>query len=200
MAHSATARFRPRARAAMFLIHFHLPRFRQAMTRRILLPALTALLVATPAAAQHTNHDAHRAETEDERAVAAVVHELFDAMRAGDSATVRRVFHPEARMLTSFRRGGDPVLNIEASPAGFIEAVGTPHDQVWDERIWDLLVRTDGDLAMAWMNYAFFLGPNFSHCGINLFEMVRTADGWRIVGIADTRRREGCEVPAELRD
>ena len=175
------------------------------MNRSHVLAALgAALLLSMPATAQEHAHDANRAEsapaTADERAVAAIVHELFDAMRAGDSATVRRVFHPEARMLTSFRRGGDPVLAIEESVDGFVQAVGSPHDEVWDERIWGLLVRTDADLGVAWMNYAFFAGSTFSHCGVNLFQMVRTVDGWRIVEIADTRRREGCEIPDELRD
>lgn len=137
--------------------------------------------------------------SDDERAVAAIVHDLFDAMRSGDSATVRRVFHPEARMVTSFRRDDQPMVAIEEDLSGFVEMVGTPHEEVYDERIWGLLIRTDGDFAMAWMNYAFYLGSEFSHCGIDLMEMVRTTDGWQIIGLADTRQREGCEIPESLR-
>jgi hypothetical protein len=29
-------------------------------------------------------------------------------------------------------------------------------------------------------------------------ELVRTAEGWKIIALADTRRREGCEVPEGL--
>lgn len=174
--------------------------------------------VTSPAAAQHgaSRHDAaqhgaaHRGSppyravatpdmTGDRLAVAGVVQDLFDAMRAGDSATVRRVFHPEARMVTSFRRNGEPVLSIEADGVdGFANAVGTPHDQIWDERVWDVMIEVDDDFAMAWMDYAFFAGENFSHCGIDLFEFVRTADGWKILSIADTRRRQGCDLPADM--
>lgn len=175
------------------------------MTRTAALAAAAlgaVLTLTTPAAAQAPagrEHPGHSLLTEDQRAVAAVVHDLFDAMRSGDSATVRRVFHSEARMITSFRRAGVPQVAIEEDLGGFVEMVGTPHDQVFDERIWGLLIRTDGDFGMAWMNYAFFLGPLFSHCGIDLMEMVRTTEGRKIINLADTRQREGCEIPESLR-
>jgi hypothetical protein len=47
------------------------------------------------------------------------------------------------------------------------------------------------------MNYAFFAGDTFSHCGVNAFQLFKGADGWKIFHIADTRRREGCEMPEE---
>ncbi len=77
----------------------------------------------------------------------------------------------------------------------FVAAVGTPHDEVWDERIWNVQVRVDGNLATAWMDYAFYLGERFSHCGVNAFQLFRGPEGWRIIQIADTRRREGCQTP-----
>ena len=174
------------------------------MTRSSLFPLAlaAALIAAVPAAAQQTPAEREAPSgafmTDDHRAIARVVHELFDGMRAGDSAMVRRVFHPRVRLLTSFRRDGQPMLAVEEDIEGFVTAVGTPHEDVWDERIWGLLIRTDGDFGMAWMNYAFYAGSTFSHCGVDLMEFVRTPDGWKIVGLADTRRREGCEVPESL--
>jgi ketosteroid isomerase-like protein len=129
----------------------------------------------------------------EEDAVRAVVDGLFDAMRAGDSAAVRALFHPDARLISVGIREGVPALRAEASIDGFVEAVGTPHDEVWDERLDDVEIRVDGPLASVWTDYAFFLGETFSHCGVDAFLLFRTAEGWRIVSIADTRRREGCE-------
>ncbi|NNF04972.1 MAG: nuclear transport factor 2 family protein [Rhodothermales bacterium] len=38
------------------------------------------------------------------------------------------------------------------------------------------------------MDYAFFLGESFSHCGVNTFTLARQADGeWRTIAVADTR-------------
>ena len=175
------------------------------MPRTFILAAavLAGLSTPLPVSAQQAvaGRDAPGAAymTDDARAIARVVHDLFDGMRAGDSAAVRRVFHPQVRTITSFRREGQPMLAIEDGIEGFVQAVGTPHEEVWDERIWGLLIRTDGDFGMAWMNYAFYLGSTFSHCGIDLMELVRTPEGWKIIGLADTRQREGCDVPASLR-
>jgi hypothetical protein len=129
-----------------------------------------------------------------EAEVRSVVESLFDGMRTGDSTAVRRVFHPEARLLTVGVRGGQPSLRADAVDE-FVRAVGTPHDQVWDERIWDLEIRVDDNLATAWMQYAFYVGESFSHCGVNAFQLFRGAEGWRVIQLTDTRRREGCQLP-----
>ena len=63
---------------------------------------------------------------------------------------------------------------------------------MWDERLRGTTVHVDGPLAAVWTGYAFYAGTRFSHCGVDAFQLARTADGWRIVSIADTRQRTGC--------
>jgi Putative lumazine-binding len=128
--------------------------------------------------------------------VMAVVTRLFDGMRAGDSAMVRSVFHPQVRLLTVAKgRDGAQRLVVENSIDEFAKAVGTPHPQPWDERLWNERVEIDGALASVWVDYSFFLGSTFSHCGIDHFLLVRGDDGvWRIISLADTRRTEGCKT------
>lgn len=128
--------------------------------------------------------------------VLAPIRQLFDGMRAGDSTAVRAVFAEGARMQTVAEDAGEPALR-NGSVDDFVEAVGRPHDAVWDERIWEPLVRIDGALAVAWMPYAFYLGDTLSHCGVNAFHLIRRADGWKIVSLVDTRRHDNCVVPPE---
>ena len=94
-----------------------------------------------------------------------------------------------------FERQGQPVLEVMDSLDGFVTAVGTPRAEVWDERIWDTEVRVDGGLASVWTKYAFYRGEQFSHCGVDVFELVRRPDGWKIVHLADTRRTTNCWTP-----
>jgi hypothetical protein len=126
-----------------------------------------------------------------ERDVRAVLDLLFDGMRAGDSTMVRRAMHPEAIFRTIDHRNGGPSLET-GSVAGFIEAVGSPHDALWDERISDVEIRVDGPLAQAWMQYAFWLGDALSHCGVNAMELFHDGSDWRIIHVTDTRRSDGC--------
>ena len=83
----------------------------------------------------------------------------------------------------------------DGSADQFVTAVGTTHDQVWDERIWDVTIHVRDNLASAWMNYAFFQGDEFSHCGVNSFQFFRSPEGWKVIYLVDTRQRQGCELP-----
>jgi hypothetical protein len=61
-------------------------------------------------------------------------------------------------------------------------------------------IKIDGDFAQAWCDYAFYVGKNFSHCGVDAFQLHKTKEGWKIFHLADTRRRSGCVVPKEIED
>lgn len=79
------------------------------------------------------------------------------------------------------------------SVADFVNRIATtPEDVNLDERILDYQIKVDGDLAAAWTPYEFYVNDQFSHCGVNSFQLVRTAEGWKISYIIDTRRKEGC--------
>jgi hypothetical protein len=148
----------------------------------------TLLFLATPAAAQSENHE-----------VMAVIQTMFDGMRAGDSAMVRSTFDPRMTMASIYvNREGKPMLS-DGTPEEFVKAVGTPHDKIWDERIWDPVVHIDGRMATAWVPYAFYLGEDLSHCGVNAFQLFNGTAGWKIIRITDTRtrRRQGCEAPED---
>src|SRR5512134_4078328 len=135
--------------------------------RRLL--ATAVLLAASPLAAQAP------APSSDEREVMAVVMKLFDVMRAGDSAMVRSTFDTAATMATAvIRPTGEAMYRFDADGVtGFANAVGTPHDKVWDEKLWDVKVLVDRNLATVWTRYAFFLGTDFSHCGVDTFTLAK---------------------------
>lgn len=152
------------------------------MPRLALLLLTVCLAGAAPAAGQDPNA---RAEVE------AVITRLFDGMRESDSAKVRSTFHPEMRLGSAVTTETGPTYRI-GQPDGFVRAVGAPKEVIWDERIANLRIDVDGPLATAWMDYAFYAGERFSHCGVNAMQLVRMPAGWQIISLVDTRRQEGC--------
>jgi hypothetical protein len=150
----------------------------------------TALLLASATLAPR----AAAAQAGEEAAVIAVAHQLFDGMRARDTARIRSAFDPAGRIIRITREG-----TVRAdSPDGFIRSIASaPAGTVLNERIWDLEVRIDDNVAQLWAKYDFHLGDKFSHCGIDAFQMAKTAAGWKIVQIADTRRTTGCTPPPQ---
>ena len=126
----------------------------------------------------------------------AAVRGLFDAMRAADSTAARRYLHPEARLHRPVEEEGQPALRV-SGVEGWLEAIGGAEPGQLDEEILGLEIRRDGRLATAWMHYAFYLDGELHHCGVNAFQLVRTADGWEAFSIADTSREEGCDGPPD---
>lgn len=117
---------------------------------------------------------------------------LFDGMRKGDSALMRSAFAPNAVLQTIARtkEGATTVRTDELDR--FMSFVAQPHEAVYDERITFDLIRIDADLAVVWTPYKFYLGNQFSHCGVNSFQLVRLNGAWKIQYIIDTRRKDNC--------
>ncbi len=109
--------------------------------RRVLASSMIVLvgiaLMATSVSAQSPQQE-----------VRAVVDSLFDAMRAGNGAAAAELFHPDALLYSIAEQDGQPILRVDPA-AGFVQAVGAPRTQVWDERISDVEIRVDGRLATA---------------------------------------------------
>ena len=133
------------------------------------------------------------AQGTDERDVLAVVQQLFDGMRARDTGKMRSLLHPQARMASPGTRNGVFAVTVE-SPDRWLAQVAGSTGPVLDERISGAEVKIDGALASVWTAYSFYIGDRFSHCGVDAFHLVRMPEGWRIIDLADTRRREGCST------
>ncbi|MCH2045511.1 MAG: nuclear transport factor 2 family protein [Saprospiraceae bacterium] len=130
---------------------------------------------------------------QDEIQIINTIDQMFDGMREADTTKFKTVFHPSARLLSTTDRAGETVYKYETVD-NFVKAIATPHDQIWDEKIWSYDIKIDDCLATAWTKYSFFVGEQLSHCGVNTFTLIRTKQGWKITEIADTRRTRGCQT------
>lgn len=157
------------------------------MIARTLVSCVAMLAVLAPAARAQSKAD-------DEREVIRVVERLFEAMRTRNTAELRAVFDTSAHLVSSGVRDGVPFARSVPAER-FIQAVGSAQGDEWIERFYDPEVRISGNLATVWTYYTFHLGSRFSHCGYDAFQLSRTADGWKIMSLADSRQTEGCRIP-----
>lgn len=128
------------------------------------------------------------AQQNEEAAVKAIINQLFEGMKKADSAALKPIFMPEARLQTVVNKQGDVSVRDEAI-ARFITSVGSAKAGALDERLSGMDVKIDGDLATAWTPYAFYYNGQASHCGANAFTLVRVGGVWKIQHIIDTRRK-----------
>ena len=155
------------------------------MKRTLSLATAFLALSSAPALAQSTAVEVEQ--------VLAAVDRLFDGMRAGDTTAIRSVLHPSAALVATGTRDGAPSVQVVPIDR-FLAGVAAGGGEL-DERIWDPVVQLRDNLATVWTKYAFYLDGELSHCGVDAFTLVRTADGWKIAHIADTRQQEECEEP-----
>jgi len=129
--------------------------------------------------------------TSDTVAIKQAINTQFEAMRKGDSTLLRSVFPKGMLFQISNDKNGKTILSTKTAD-DLAKMVGTSHALVLDERIVYDMIKIDGDLACVWTPYKFYLGDQFSHCGVNVFQLMRTADGWKVVHIAYTSRTDNC--------
>lgn len=131
-------------------------------------------------------------QTAEHEAVKKTINNMFTAMRTGDTVLLKLAFAPDMILQSiANKKDGTTALRTEKAE-GFIKQVGTPHKEVYDERITITDIKIDGPLASVWTPYKFYIGSTFSHCGVNVFQLMKTASGWKIIYIVDTRRKDNC--------
>ncbi len=128
----------------------------------------------------------------DERAVARVAREFLAALSRTDTATLRTLMLP-GMSLASVREGPQGPVTRTSSGADFLTSLGG-EDQALLERMWDPEVLIKGRIAVVWAPYDFHLNGEFSHCGVDVFTLLKAADGWKVTGITYDVVREGCGV------
>ncbi len=166
-------------------------------TRRMkyqLLSLIFALIISSCIAQKEVTNELPKASfTTEEAKVHQIIIDLFDGMREGDSAKVHRTFDDRVMMWTSYTNKKGKAILEQGELQKFLDAVGTPHDDVWNEKIRNTKIEIDGNLAQAWTEYGFFVGEKFSHCGVDAFLFSKIDGHWKIISLADTRQRKGCD-------
>ncbi|MEA5140833.1 nuclear transport factor 2 family protein [Arcicella rigui] len=134
------------------------------------------------------------AQNAEEKAVQSVIEQLFTGMQKHDSTMIRATFHPTARMqsIGINRKTNVMALTTEANIDGFVKQIGslTANVQI-EERVLSYEIRVDGNMATAWTPYELFVNGKSQHCGVDAFQLYKTENGWKIIALADTRRK--CE-------
>ena len=125
----------------------------------------------------------------EDKAALAVVQAFFDGLAAADPAAMRATMLPDGRF-TSLR----PALNgaVEARRVLFEDSFGQHIDPGLDERMWSPQVMRRGALATVTGPYEFKKSGVTSHCGVDIFTLVKQDGAWRIADLSWTVEPDAC--------
>lgn len=119
---------------------------------------------------------------------------FFEGFHKGDTILMKSVMIEKIIMQTAYtNKEGKDILATD-EPGKLVKAIGSrPADQKWDERILSYSIQVDGNMANAWTEYEFWFNDEFSHCGVNSFQLFNDGGTWKIIYLIDTRRTSNCE-------
>ena len=145
------------------------------LSMRLLIGCLLALL---PLAGQ----------TSDEKDVLAVVQKTFDGMAANDSAMILASMTADARLYGVRADGAAYAMPAEQ----WANRIATLKSKLIERFTKSPKVSIHGTIANVWGEYEFLRDGKFGHCGVDSFNLLKTADGWRVASILDTEETTGC--------
>ena len=128
------------------------------------------------------------AQNTSEKEIIKPIENLFQAMKSADSLGVKNAFSNSAIMQTFGKNQEIRTDKVD----DFAKQVGASQAGDLDERFSISKILVDGNMASVWVPYQFYYKGNFSHCGVNSFQLVKINDEWKIQYIIDTRRKDNC--------
>lgn len=128
------------------------------------------------------------AQNTSEKEIIKSIENLFNAMKSADSLGVKNAFSGSAIMQTFGKNQEIRTDKVE----DFAKQVGASQAGDLDERFTISKILVDGNMASVWVPYQFYYKGNFSHCGVNSFQLAKINNEWKIQYIIDTRRKDNC--------
>lgn len=126
------------------------------------------------------------AQNTSEKEIVKPIENLFNAMKSADSLGVKNAFSGSAIMQTFGKNQEIRTDKVE----DFAKQVAASQAGDLDERFTISKILVDGNMASVWVPYQFYYKGNFSHCGVNSFQLAKINNEWKIQYIIDTRRKK----------
>lgn len=125
-----------------------------------------------------------------EKDVIAVIDRFFATMAARDSAGMAALLMPDGVLHAVF--DGTTARAPQAiSHKDYLSGLRQGKERIL-ERYWDPQVHVDGSVATVTAAYDFHVNGALSHCGTDVFTLLKDGEGWKISGGVFNMRREGC--------
>lgn len=130
---------------------------------------------------------------EAENQVKQVIETFFDGFHKQDSTIIKSTVADEIVLQTTGRSPEGKTLFRTEEFSKFLKSIASiPESTRFEERLTSYSIKVDRTMANAWVGYEFWLDDEFSHCGINSFQLINFDGEWKIIYLIDTRGKQGC--------
>ena len=159
---------------------------REILAGAALLASAAVVFAGSPAASSPAGH-----QVGEETAVLAAMDRYMTAISTSDLAAMASMQTPDGM-----------TYRARAVEGGGMEVVGRPNSywidparkdgRTYRERYWAPTVLVRGSIAVVWAPYKFSIDGKTSHCGVDVFNFVKTSGEWRVANAMWTVEPEAC--------
>jgi hypothetical protein len=142
------------------------------MPKTILAVLYAALLVASPSTV-------FSQASEAEKSVIAIADSALAAITRGDAKGLTDLMIREAMLYPTATREGVTTVRVRTREAQRGAAISGVVERGFSPR-----AMVSGGVAMVWMPYDLYLNGAWSHCGADVFTLVKSGNAWRIASLA----------------
>ena len=130
----------------------------------------------------------------DEATPKKMVLDFFEAFHAQDTVKLKSFAMNGIKLESvSMDAEGNTILTSD-DYSKFLKSIASiPGEASFEEKLHEFRIEENGLLATVTTPYSFYYNGNFSHCGVNSFELVNFNGEWKIVYLIDTRTKENCD-------
>jgi hypothetical protein len=155
-------------------------------------PVIVAAMALISASAVAGSPAPAGAQSGEESAVLVVMDRYLAAVSADDVRAIAALQTPEG---TTYRaravEGGG--WDVVAHPNSYWVDPSRVDGHKHRERYWSPTVLVRGAIAVVWAPYEFWIDGKTSHCGIDVFDMVKIGGAWRVSNAMWTVEPGACE-------
>ncbi len=127
-----------------------------------------------------------KVSVDSEKEVKQVIQNMFIAMKQVDTTLLKQCFSDKTIFQTILNKSEGAEIKTELVN-NFIQSIGKQTPNALDERIEFGAINIDPLMATVWTPYTFYYKGNYSHKGVNSFQLVKLKEGWKIQYLIDTR-------------
>ena len=136
----------------------------------------------------------NNAQNTNKQKVKSTIIEFFEAFHRQDTTKLKSMSYGNIKMQSiSINKQGKSQFS-ENDYNSFLKNISAiPKDKTFKEKLLDLDIKIDGNMANVWTPYEFYFDKKFSHCGVNSFQLLKENNVWKIIYLVDTRRLNNCK-------
>ena len=133
---------------------------------------------------------AQQNEEAEKKLILEKVNLFFKVLETKETALYNTLVYPNAQIWTIRPQQDTLKVAMRSFSDDMIRLVAMK--TVIEEKLLSYEIKVHNNIAVVWAPYTLSLSGKFSHCGVDIFTLLKTTEGWKIVSTVYSVEPEGC--------